>query len=149
MATRIAFKNARIDRADLVEDLEVSFTDSIDIESVSDEDLQEVWVQHGGHTGTWVWERIHTDDSAPCWDWVAVNEEDDVESIKNEIAALRKMIPDQVFSFDRKKCYLSDLEQGLHAFEQGEKIWMAIDDGIHLGIQDGMSMAQTRGGVSY
>ena len=129
---RIVFGNADIDRETLAGDLERSFVEQNDIDSFDDVTLQEAWVRHGIHAGTWPWERVHTDNIAPCWGWVAVNE-GDVREIECEISALKKVTPTQVFSSERIQDYLSDLEQGMQRL-QGRKMWIAQDDdGYHLG----------------
>ena len=132
MKTRIVFGNTNIDRETLVGDLERVYIEQNDVESFNDVELQEAWVRHGIHAGTWSWERIHTDISAPTWGWVVVNE-GDVREIECEISALREQVPDQVFSSERIQDYLSDLEQGMQRL-QGRKMWVAQDeDGYHLG----------------
>ena len=149
MTTRIVFKDRNIERENLVEDLDTSFVKQTDVESLDDDNLGEAWIYNGVHKESWVWERIYTDNSAPSWGWVVVDEED-AQEIKREISVLGDSTPDQLFSCDTIENYLSDLKQGLKAFEQGRKLWINWDDdGIHLGIQEGMNMAWTRGGVSW
>ena len=137
-ATRIVFENKNVDREDFVQDLEEPWRSIFDInsEELSDEELQEAWTQHGRHAGVWGWKRIHTDISAPVWDWEPVTDPDDIKSVRREISEIEAMPATQMCSRELVEYNLECLKTGLRAFEQGKKVWINWDDdGIHLGIQ--------------
>ena len=134
----IVFENANVDREDLVQDLEEPWRSISDInsEELSDEELQEAWTQHGFHAGSWMWERVRTDSSAPAWGWISFTDTDDIKSVKCEIAEIENTPVTQMISRELIEYNLECLKTGLRAFEAGQSVWVNWDDdGTHLGIQ--------------
>ena len=127
--TRIVFRNEDISRKNLMMD--------INLESLDDVELQELWTQHGNHARSWEWERVHTGISAPAWDWVPFTDTDDIKSVRREISEVEAMPATQMYNRELIEYNLECLKAGLKAFEEGEKVWInRDDDGIHLGIQE-------------
>ena len=127
--TRIVFRNEDISRKNLMMD--------INLESLDDVELQELWTQHGNHARSWEWERVHTGISAPTWDWEPFTDSDDIKSVRREIAEVEAMPATQMYNRELIEYNLECLKAGLQAFEKGEKVWInRDDDGIHLAIQE-------------